>query len=273
MKKVIAILILLVSSLSFGQIYPRNYINDCVTKYELRGEVKTILIRKFSDENKHNLKETEFFNNLSRIHENLFFDRKGNLSKEIIFSLLNKVFSISRTIDYKHNENNQVIEIKRTNGDDKIIGIDTYQYEQNNVILVNQNNQEYEIRTEKKESSDIFTIINKDKIYYKYRFEFTGNLILETEETDNKSIRLKKEFEYDSKYKKAISISEGDRKYYYEYNDKQDIIKETIVFNNNTNTKHFKYKYDYCDNWVEKTTYNNDKKLVELIERKITYYE
>jgi len=195
--------------------------------------------------------------------ETFIYDYKGNL--------VEKEFSGSKVhLDYKHDVNGNLVEERYFDDDDKLYYINTFKYDENNNLIV-----------------DNYYSLSYDNRHYNisgktiYKYGNNGKMIKESHyngiyQNDNSKYHL------DECYRRIqddwIPI---DHRVYpksinkYKYNDKGDKIEMFSYYRYIKNTYtciyNYYYEYDAIGNWIKKFDFDNDY-CKNIIKREIEYY-
>jgi hypothetical protein len=118
---------------------------------------------------------------------------------------------------------------------------------------------------------------NNGSLVYKWTYEYdtNGNKIKDTWYIDNATIQTT--YKFDNK-NQLIEQQETNKdnvvtKWKFEYDEKGNLSQEICIFFDNSQTvKKYIYQYDENNNWIEKTTIENNQPTI-ITERKIEYYK
>lgn len=267
---------------------------------ELNGNVKSMHEINYKDSLKNKvtgyIKYTEFNRNGKiveyRIHNSknillktrvYFYDINGNDS--ISFSKNIRKNTFGRTI-YKTDENQNLISEIEIQGDSTIVWEYRYKYDSaNNMISKNKKyflneKSDYETLSLYDSSNNLIEwkwLNSKREVAYKKIFKNKRKLRKEEIEIFKDKISSIRKYKYNihKNIKKAISYSFKDSlttNYFYKYNKKRMVIRETIV-KQNGETNYYTFKYDNQNNWIEYKYFKNNNKSPEYImTRKFEYY-
>lgn len=179
-------------------------------------------------------------------------------------------------LSYSYDKRNNIIEIKDSNIDI------TFEYDSNNnLVKANMSNSEgynkvalykydKENRLIKFKSYNLKD--NEDDIKASYRYDRQGRLIKKKYKCIEGSYTEKYTYK-NNKRIQAILFNDSGNSYITEYDDNNNVIKgidNQDIYSIN------KYDYDKYGNWIKQYVFNIDNKVpecIEIIERKIEYYE
>lgn len=227
--------------------------------------------------------EKKFIGLFTIVRENFaydyYFNTNGNLTKILRIEDGN----ITNQTLYKYDDrNNQRFLIYTQEDKDK----DTIEnvYDENGVILKTKGNLfgNSEYKYDDKVVLQSITTSSSDGLFYieNYLIDKNGNpyecvrinkdnkmVERTTYDFDDNGNLLKTEYYNGNQFLVNTTIKK--------YNDKNDIIEEN--FNEYKRdyeyTSTFKYKYDSRGNWIKKTEYNEEGKIVKITKREIEYYK
>ena len=189
------------------------------------------------------------------------FDRKNNMVERYDYTYSDSDSTLYLKYINQFDAKGNLVESARFNANDSIIARYIYKYDKRaNVIetLIMKSSDSLSLR--------VISVYDENNNLIEVK-QFNGGILNEisTSKYDNKRNQIEKNvYGIDENLKSRTT---------YSYNEKNDIT-DVYLYNSNGRLEKkstFEYKYDFKDNWVEKTDYINEK-VVKITERKLEYY-
>jgi len=195
----------------------------------------------------------------------LLFNRNGNIKEQNLY-FYNRILNSDHNYKFEDYHSQKWIfdydelnrKIKKTISDnyDKIYMFETYEYQNNKIIINTYERDDYLLFMEEHLLDDKGRTVTV-KFFNEFKeFEGYKNYVF------NKKNDITKELN-DDFLEKTI----------FEYDNNRNIIKTKLFVDDTLDTaKEFKYKFDPNGNWIERVEYQNEKPI-HITEREVEYFE
>lgn len=248
--------------LIYSQILKFNDLGNTIEKKDTygNGEDASSTLIKYRYDKYNRIKKAKVYRIYTERKEvyKLF---KGKSSKTTISK--NIVKEPTSIMSYKYDDKNNLISVLTNMTEtEQPISRDDYSYDdKNNLISTNS----YSLETCEEEL--LYTIENK--------YDNESNLIYNISRNISEGTKTETFYKYDGK--KLISsehIDEKGNKSLMKYNDRK-LSYEALEYSqeNLVNTLKSEFEYDEKSNWIKSSTKDSKGKIIEIIERKITYFK
>lgn len=286
-KNILVIILFSLSCSVTAQMKYRLSKND-IERFELKGYVKSIFYREFQPSFK-NRKKTKYilhpYTFLSEDNYRLNFKKNGYLKEKNNFTIENNQLKKFADWSYDYDNENRVFKEICTFFDSNKELKWEYNYKKDTVEIVKFSNSEPNLfyRYVQENNTEIYTIRNSDNSYKEktiFEYDNTNRLISIKKNYDRDAIQevIYTKYIDDHNARKESEIVEDiqqEKKHIskFIYNEKGDASNTFVIINGKKNLfLTFEYIYDTNGNWIERRTYNKDKKLVSVTKRGIEYY-